>query len=164
MPSIFAVKVLIKGRWATRTHAHNFNCSPMEFMTVAPSLTTRPHQCGRANADTGASRTLTGIEIHNTNGCLSSVLTYLRHSTWLVFAYVSLNSLFLVSTIAAVFCCHTLVLGDRVSTTDFVTFERMCSERQSSLKFCLSCLSATVLIFSSAFCLMDPNRKYRNSR
>lgn len=146
MPSIFSIKVLIKGRWAARTHAHNFICSPMEFMTVAPSLTTRPHQCGRANADTGASRTLTGIEIHNTNASLSSVLTYLRHSTWLVFAYVSLSFFFLVSTIAPVFCCHTLVLADRVSTADFVTFERMCSERQSSLKFCLSCVNFSVRI------------------
>lgn len=136
----------------------------IEFMAVAPSLTTRPHQCERANADTSASRNLTSIEKQNTNGCLSSVLTYLHHSTWLMSAHVSLSSFFLVSTIAAVFCCHTLVLADRVSTADFVAFERMCSERQSSLKFCLSCVSAFVLIFSSAFCLMDPNRKYRNSR
>lgn len=39
-----------------------------------------------------------------------------------------------------------------------------CLRKGKALKFFLSSVSEIVLLLSSAFCLMDQNRKYRNSR
>ena len=116
-----------------------------------------------ANTDASVSCTLSGSEIHKTNRSSTSVHIPAPHYVPGVCGCPRCFKLFsLVSTIVAMLCCNILVLVDRVRTADFVTFERMCSEKPKLSKI-LSLVCFRVRI-TTQFCVQFDGQKWKISK